>query len=148
MAMQYQTLGHDANGNPIFNQDIIVYTLVAADGTTTLANGGTAQDSVQINSDSDFFAQKVTYWASSSTTYAANPGVTMQLTDAGSNKNIFDQAQFISSIAGSGELPFMLPMNRKFTANTIIQAAFTNVTSATTYDYLYVSLIGVRRYLA
>jgi len=132
------------NPDGSFSQDLIVYTLK----TTSLAAGGSAQSTAQINSDSDFFAQKAMFWADVAGTVNAQPLVNIQLVDAASGKQLLTAPTPMYLLAGTGELPWVLPMVRKWDANSQIQMTFTNFSSATTYANIYFAFAGVRRYLA
>lgn len=127
-----------------FVQDEIEYTLLV----TALAAGASAPASAQINSDSDFFAQKRMFWADVAGTPTAQPLINLQVVDAASGKQLFSAPTPLYMVAGTGQLPFILPMVRRWDANSQIQGTFTNFSSATTYANVYLTFAGVRRYLA
>ena len=130
-------------GQPYKSEDYAAYSLLwTAVAPTTVG----VQASKQINSDSDFMVQKLTYWASSNLSQVNNPVLQLMLTDGGAQKNLFDAPLFFEELAGTGQLPFVLPINRMFSANSVIQGTLYNLTTATTYDYVQLQLHGVRCY--
>lgn len=109
-----------------------------------IAPAGIVTDSINIQSDADFVATKLTYFADiakaaviDSTTIV--PLVTVQITDTGSNRNQFDAPVVISAVFGTGELPYMLPVTQQYRRNSTIQCEFVNFDAAVTYNIkLYV----------
>ena len=127
-------------------RDFYVYDAEAL----ALAPAGVANDIINIESDSDFILQKMTYEAdiaAAAFTFTTRPIplVTIQLIDSGSGRQMMQNAIPISSFMGNGELPFILPNPRKFLSNTTIQIAFTNFDAAVTYN-IRLAFIGYKIY--
>lgn len=125
--------------------DFFVYTMAV----TALAPAGTGNDTVNIQADADFICTKMTMMADVAgagqtfNTFVV-PLVRVQLTDTGSGRNLFDEAVDISSIGGSGMFPYMLPVTRRFSANSTIQATFNNYDAAQTYANVRLYLHGYK----
>jgi len=75
------------------------------------------------------------------------PAITVLLTPGDTSSQMMNQAVPVSHIFGSGEMPFVLPAPRELPARSTLAFHMVNLDSAITYD-LYLSLIGVKRYLA
>lgn len=115
-----------------------------------LAPAGVANDIINIEADSDFILQKMTYEAdiaAAAFTFTTRPIplVTIQLTDSGSGRQMMQNAIPLSSFMGNGELPFIVPNPRKFLRNSTIQVAFTNFDAAVTYN-IRLAFIGYKIY--
>jgi hypothetical protein len=70
------------------------------------------------------------------------PLVTAQITDTGSTRQFYNTPTPITNIAGTGEIPFILPVQQMFAPNASVQIEFANISAATTYTNLYFSMIG------
>lgn len=115
-----------------------------------LAAAGTANDVINIEADSDFMLQKMTYEAdiaAAAFTFTTNPIplVTIQLVDTGSGRQLMQNPIPINSFMGDGKLPFYLPNPRKFLRNSTIQIAFANFDAAVTYN-IRLAFIGYKIY--
>jgi len=115
-----------------------------------LVAGGSANDIVNIEADSDFMLQKFAFQADiAAAAYTDStrpwPNVTVQLIDSGSGRQLMQQPIPVTSFMGTGELPFILPNPRKFLRNSTIQVAFTNFDAAVTYN-LRLAFIGYKIY--
>jgi hypothetical protein len=104
-----------------------------------LASGGQGSDTVQIQADSDFLVQALSFFCVDDTTNGqiTAPYTTIQVTDTGSGTTLFDQAIPILSAFGTAQLPFMLPVPRLFVANSVINVAITNVNSTNNQSYWF-----------
>lgn len=127
-------------------RDFYVYEALA----TAIAVAGSANDTINIEADSDFILQKLTYeadLAGVAQTHATRivPNVTVQITDTGSGRQLMQNPIPIPSIFGSGELPFILPNPRLFMRNSTIQVAFTSFEAAVT-PTIRLSFIGYKVY--
>lgn len=125
-------------------KDFYVYSV----SFSSLAAAGTDLQSVNIEADSNFQCVKLAYFAdiaAAAQTYSSRvvPLVTLQITDTGSGRNLFNEATPIPNLFGSGEIPFILPIAREFKANSTVNFSVTNYDAASTYN-LYLSLIGVK----
>lgn len=118
---------------------------------TDLIAGATVNGSIEIQADSDFVWQKAAFKAStdlSSTQTDSTrvlPDVTVQLVDTGSGRNLLELAAPVSSLFGTGELPFVLPIPRLFFARSTILVQVSNFNTSDAYD-LRLSFIGYKAY--
>ena len=124
-----------------------VYTLTI----DSLIAGASDTDTINIESDSQFVWTKTAYFvdvagADQTDSTRVVPLINCQLTDSGSARQFFDEPQPINSIAGQGNIPFILPAPFIFKNNANINASFTNFNAATTYANLRLSLHGYRVY--
>jgi len=114
-----------------------------------LAAGGSATSIVNIESDSTFL------WQTSTSFVTINgdpltadskivPLIKISMLDSGSGRNIQSEPVFLDSISGDGGLPFILPVKRKFKANSNITVKFDNVSTATAYSNVELYLVGVK----
>ena len=115
-----------------------------------LASTGSANDIINIEADSDFILQKLTYQADIAAAAFLDstrpiPNVSIQLIDSGSGRQLMQNPIPIPSLFGTGELPFILPNPRKFLRNSTIQIAFTNFDAAATYN-IRLAFIGYKIY--
>ncbi len=115
-----------------------------------LASGGSANDVINIEADSDFIMQKLSFQADDAGGAFTDstrliPNVSVQLVDTGSGRQLMQNPIPIPSIFGWGELPFVLDNPRKFLRNSTIQVAFTNFDAAVTYN-IRLAFIGYKIY--
>lgn len=137
-----------ALGKPNFtNQDFFVYSPGAV---FAIAGGATSTQQIQIESDAEFLCTKLAYFVDIALAIQTDstrviPLITLQITDGGSSRNLFSSPQPLSSVAGEGDKPFMLPVPRVFRSNSTITLAFSNFSAATTYNVRF-SMIGIKRW--
>jgi hypothetical protein len=117
---------------------------------SALAAAASVTSNLQILADADFFLVKMAFFADIAGAVETDstrviPLVTIQVTDTGSGRQLFSGAVPIPSIFGTGQIPFILPIVRKFAANSTIQLAYTNFSAATTYN-IRTSFIGWKEY--
>jgi len=115
-----------------------------------LAAGGNANDTIQIEADSDFILQKLTYEADIAGAAQTNntrviPNVLVQLTDTGSGRQLMQNPIPIPSFFGIGAIPFILPNPRLFMRNSTIQVAFSSFEAAITPS-IRLAFIGYKIY--
>jgi len=139
---------HPATGQEIINKDFYVYQSSVA----SIANGANATDTINIQADSDFILQKLTFVADVAAAAQTDssrvlPLITVQLTDTGSGRQIFSDPVPIPAIFGRGELPFILPNPRLFRANTTIAISYSNYDAALTYQ-IFLQFVGMKIYRA
>ena len=128
------------------NRDFFVYTAQ----TIAIPVAGNATATIQIQADADFVLQKLSYQADlAGVAQVAEtrviPNVLVQLTDTGSNRQLFFTPVPISSIFGTGELPFILPNPRLFIKTSVIQIDFTSFEAAVT-PTIRLAFIGYKFY--
>jgi len=113
-----------------------------------LASGAQATANVAIEADANFILVKLSGFASiadAAQTYQNRvvPLVTLQITDTGSGRNLLNGNTAWSNIVGWGEIPYILPIRRKFKANSTIRVQAINFDTAATYD-LRLSFSGIK----
>ena len=142
--------GQFSLGNRAYiGRDYYVYSAPIAN----LPAGGSASFSISFQADADFVWQKASFQAYATTPVAltANtriiPAVTVQMTDTGSGRDLFDQPIPIPMIFGTGELPFIIPTPRLFAARSTLKIDFTNL-DASTAVYISLAFIGYKAYRA
>lgn len=62
------------------------------------------------------------------------PLVTIQVTDVGSGRSLYDGPTAWSNVVGWGEIPYMLPIKRFWQANTAIRVDVVSFDAAVTYN--------------
>ena len=95
------------------------------------------QASFQIQADSDFELQKLSLFATydddpaTGNTQAGRilPFATLQITDTGTGRQVFNQEVAIPAIFGDGQIPFILPATKLFNANASVTVAVTSFDS-------------------
>ena len=125
-----------------FAQDFYIYQ--ASFGN--LAAGASTTVNIQVQSDSDF------EWLESTAYGNLNGGATpfpdtillpinVNIVDGGSSRALFSAPIPLSTFAGNGKQPFILPISRIFKAYASIQLTAANFAAAQ-YDNLSLNLIG------
>ena len=117
-----------------------------------LAPGAVANGNIQIQADSDFEWIKSTYQADiAAAAYLSGtrpiPNVTVNIIDGGTSRNLFNAPVPVSSIFGTGELPFILNPPWIFKANSNIQIQVQNFDAATTYN-VRLAFVGAKIFRA
>lgn len=118
--------------------------------TLAIAAGGSATDTIDIEADSIFILQKLTYQADLAAAAQTDstrviPNVLIQITDTGSGRQLMQEPVPIPSIFGTGELPFILPNPRLFMRNSTINIAYTSFDAAATPN-IRLAFIGYKLY--
>jgi len=118
---------------------------------TSIANGVTQTQSVNIQADSFFTIQKLAWMAdlagaAVTASTVVVPLVKVLITDTGSGRQLMDQAIPLSTIFGTGQLPFILPTPRIIQPSSTLQVQVTNYSAATTYTNLMLAFIGAKTY--
>lgn len=116
---------------------------------SSLAPGAQSTSVVSIQADTNFSwvkASQFTTIAGAAQTLNSYviPLVTLTIEDSGSGRNLQDVPVPLSNIAGRGDLPFVLTVPRVFKANSSVRFTFTNISTATTYENIFLSLIGYK----
>lgn len=100
--------------------------------------GTQASTVIQVQADSDFELMKLSFFAD--TALAAQtastrilPLVTVQITDQGSGRALFSTPLAIPSIMGDGQIPYILPTTKIFSATSAIGIDLVNF-SAVAYN--------------
>jgi len=113
-----------------------------------LAPAAQQTSNVAIEADANFILVKISGFASiadAAQTYNTRvvPLVTLQIFDTGSGRNLLNGDTAWSNIVGWGEIPYILPIRRKWKANSNIRATAINFDAAVTYD-LKLSFSGIK----
>ena len=143
-ALRPQTVGAEAKR--YIAKDFYVYQ----EDFDGLAPSTSATGTINIQADSDFVLQKMTYFADIAAAVQTDssrvvPLITLQIVDAGSGRNLLEAPAPIASLFGEGDLPFILPTPRVFVARSNIELTVANFSAATTYN-LRLSFIGYKAY--
>jgi hypothetical protein len=125
-------------------RDFYVYS--NATGLSIPAMTAGQPPAIQIEADSDFSLMRLACYAEAAGEtfpYAGNqlPQLTLQLQDGSDSTNLFSTPVPLGLIAGTGQLPFVLPIYRLFNANGTINIFFFNY-SAVQYNNVVLALIG------
>lgn len=126
-------------------RDFFTYEI---DFTAIAAAGGTSQNSFTVQADSNFLWQygaQVTDIAAAAYTESTRPVPLLQCTiqDASSGRQLMSNAVPVSSLFGTGQLPFLLPSPRFFRAQTQVTVNLVNFSAATIYN-IKLSFIGTK----
>lgn len=132
----------------IVAKDFYVYT----ETFTGLTSGTSQSGNIDIQADSDFQLQKLTVSAFGEleTQYTVSdeilPSVTIQITDSGSGRNLFENAIPVPNVFGNGRLPFILPTPKIFPARSTITLNVSNFAtdSGADVDRIDFSFIGYK----
>lgn len=127
---------------PRIRRDFFVYAINFAG----LAAAATANGQIQIQADSDFETQKLSMFAdiagaAQTAETRVLPLVTVQVTDTGTGRQVFNIPVPIPGIMGDGQIPFILPTTKLFTKNASVAFQVSNYSAVTTYN-LRLLLIG------
>lgn len=127
-------------------RDYYVYSLTFS----SLANGASATGNINIQAEADFVLQKMTYFADIAAAVQTDssrviPLITVQITDTGAGRNLADNAVPVSTIFGTGEIPFILPNPKLFRAKSTLTISVANFSASTTYN-LRLAFIGHKKF--
>jgi hypothetical protein len=131
-----------------FGQDFYIYTANFGN-LTALANG---VQNVQIQSDSDFEWIEATCYgnlhgATEPFTDSVLLPIDISLVDSGSSRQLFSAPIPITTFAGTGKQPFILPVSRLFKAYSNLQVSATNFDASNQYDNIQLNFIGRKLFL-
>lgn len=137
----------DEQGRKYVN-DFYVYVAAIS---STLNAAASATVNVNIEADANFTWVKSAVFASLAGAAQTNatavlPQVTVQIQDSGSGRLLQNVPVPISSIAGNGQLPFVLPVPRLFKARSTIGVTFANGSAAENYSVLRLAMIGYKTF--
>jgi hypothetical protein len=129
---------------PTERRDFFTYAINFAN----LPPGNTAEGQIQIQSDSDFELQKMAQFAdiaggAQTATTRVLPLVTLQITDTGTGRQVFQAPVPIPGVFGDGQIPFILPVTKMFSRNASVAFSVANYSAATTYN-LRLLMIGAK----
>lgn len=140
--------GHHENSDRKY---IEYYTYNVSFGN--IASQAASNITVPIQADSDFEWRKITFFAelhSGTAPFLDSqiPELGLQITDGGSGRQLYSSSSPFSSVAGTGRLPFILPVTYIFEAKASILFTVTNFSiagsggGAVQWDNVYLTLIG------
>lgn len=117
----------------------------------SIANGASTTNVLQFDIDSVFCWMRLCIFADiagavQTPSSLVVPLVTLQITDTGSGTNYFNNPIPLGSVAGSGQLPFVMPTPQFVQPAASLQFAFANFSNATTYANLRLALVGFKVY--
>src|SRR5512134_1266951 len=114
---------------------------------TALGASGTTENTININSDSDFVVQRAHFVALTALgTFLAVPDYTINVVISGSGRQIMNQAQPIANWLGSwnsNQVPNSMNMPLLISANSSISITLVNRT-ATAANFACLSLLGFK----
>jgi hypothetical protein len=115
---------------------------------SAVTSGSTATGNINIQADSDFVLQKLTFFADIAAAAQTDssrviPLMTVQIKDTGSGRDLIESSAPVSNIFGSGRLPFILPTPKLFLARSTIAITVDNFDAAVTYN-LRLSFVGYK----
>lgn len=115
-----------------------------------IAAGATVTSQLAIQADSDFEVLKMNFASNlnAAVQTAATrtiPQCSMTILDTGSGRQLMNQSIDLTAMFGTGSDPFILSTPRVFKANSTIQVAMTNYSTAEVYN-LRLAFIGNKQY--
>jgi hypothetical protein len=115
-----------------------------------LAPAGTATGTFNIEADSDFLWSKAAFQADiAAAAFTASaqpvPNVTVLITDTGAGRQLMNVAVPLATLFGTGQLPFILPRQRRFASRSTVNVSLTNYDAAVTYN-VRLSFIGQKAF--
>lgn len=119
---------------------------------TTLAPAGSTTLTFNLDGESDFFWDKGAYYvdiASAAFTDSTRPvaGLLITITDTQSTQPLMNNPTPVSSVFGTGELPFVLPIRHIFSSKATVKLQLQNITAGATYSRVDLSFIGIKAFL-
>lgn len=116
----------------------------------SIAAGATQTNTIAIQADSDFELLKLAYSSDLNAGVQTEstrtiPQCTLIILDTGSGRQLMNQGIDLTTIFGDARQPFILPLPKKFRANTALSLALTNYSAAQTYN-VRLALIGAKVY--
>ena len=118
---------------------------------SSIAASASSTVTKQLDTDAAFEWVKATYMADISgavqtTSSQVIPLVTVQITDGGTNRQLYSSPVPMSTVAGPTGLPFIMPDSKVFAPGATIVCNFANYSNATTYSNLYFIMLGRKIY--
>jgi hypothetical protein len=111
-------------------------------GSTVIAAGNTPVPvDATISGDYLFAAKYITFFASQQAnivTPVAAPPLTILIEDEGSNRKLSNSPVHIMAYAGTGQLPFPMPIAKLFSANSSITVTAANLDTVNGYNLWFV----------
>ncbi len=132
MTMQQAAAGQSA-------QLLSKYGYAYSGEIVALASGANGTTNVIVQADSAFLYQALCCFAYNTVTNAevASPIAKVQITDTGSGTQLFDNPQFIRNVAGTSQLPFLLPTPRVLQPSATLLITVNNINSANAVTFQF-----------
>jgi hypothetical protein len=127
-------------------KDFFTYETFLPEGSTLTA-GNSTTSTFNVDGDSDFFWLKFAQYVAESNGVIAVPGVDIIITDTTSGRDLMNGQVPLSSIAGTGQLPFILPVERFMSAKSTIKVQYFNV-GGEDITRMRLSFIGIKAFKA
>lgn len=150
MQNRYMNADHRGprGGGRLLNKEFYIYSSNVA----ALAVAAVVTDNIPIQADTDFVLEKLTFHAdiagaALTDSSRVTPNVSILITDTGSNRQLMDASVPLTTFFGTGEIPFILPQPRVFSANSVIQVQYTSFEAVNTPD-IFLAFIGHKVYRA
>ncbi len=129
---------------PAVRRDFFVYAV----NFSSLAAAASNESAIQIQADSSFEVQKLAFFAdlagaAQTESTRVLPLVTLQITDTGNGRQMFNTPVPIPAIMGDGRIPFILPTSKVFSPSSAVLVSVTNYSAATAY-LMRILLIGAK----
>lgn len=124
------------------NYSFFVYTVTASG--MLVDDTGTASFTVQADSDFEWLRTTFAFFNGDGATNLEYPNFTVTIQDTGSSVYLTQIETPIFSIAGKGELPFILPQPRIFKSRANVNVQWTN--SVAGISTFYMNFIGRKIY--
>lgn len=142
-----QMQGQLAAARSLIEQEYVANFFTYSFLWSAVASLGQSIAQLQIQADSAFMIISSAFLVVDNTTNlpVTTIAATVQLTDQGSGMNLFDRAQPIANIAGTGQLPFIFPIERVLSANSTLTGTLTAGATTNACSY-YLSLHGAKIY--
>ncbi|MEE9119411.1 MAG: hypothetical protein V3U02_12570 [Calditrichia bacterium] len=127
-------------------KDFYVYSTLFTD----VADGAAVTNTINIQADSDFRIEKITQYTIDSqviTPIKTNeivPRFTVQLTDTGSGRNIFDNPIRVGGLFGSGQVPFILGTPKIIAARSTLAIIVTSFDVMGNTNTIQLCFIGTK----
>lgn len=132
-----------------FAKDFFVYQIGPF---ASLAPAANLPGNVTLDADSDFLWQKFNVFATAGNDGAQQsnqevPAITVTIKDTSSGRDLMNAAVPLPALAGSGQLPFILPTAKIFQARGTIAVNIANISDNVTYTGIYLAFIGTKLFL-
>lgn len=128
-------------------KDFFTYPTGLAD-SATLAAAGSTTSFFNIDGDSDFFWLKFAFFVLDNNGAVVEiPSVDIIVTDTTSGRDLMSSQVPLTSLAGTGQLPFILPVERFMAAKSTIKVQYFNV-GQVTLNRIKLSFIGIKGFKA
>jgi len=115
----------------------------------TLTPGNSAQLAFNIAGDSDFFWTKFAVCAlvgGAASSINGPVACSLLLTNTTTGRQYSSSATPLSNMAGTGQLPFILPQITMWQRKSTITAQILNVSADTTYSNIFLSFLGIKAF--